>query len=162
LCQVEVEPIEAAKHLSHARTERQNYHSQCERATEEWKEHRERTPRLPYKGVLHYSFDYAQQLHFPYNDQQPGPAYFLTARKCQLFGVCSEGESKQINYLIDEADTTGKGANTTISYLYHFLETHAVKTDTITLHTDNCVGQNKNNAFIFYLLWRIITKKESP
>ena len=115
---------------------------------------------MPYKGVLHYSFDYAQQLHFPYNDQQPSPAYFLTARKCQLFGVCSEGESKQINYLIDEADTTGKGANTTISYLHHFLETHAVKTDTITLHADNCVGQNKNNAFIFYLLWRIITKKE--
>ena len=29
--------VEAAKHLSHAHTERQNYRSQCERATEEWK-----------------------------------------------------------------------------------------------------------------------------
>ena len=32
-----------------------------------------------------YSFDYAQQVHFPNNPQLPGPAYFLTARKCQLF-----------------------------------------------------------------------------
>ena len=39
---------------------------------------------------MQYSFDYAQQVHFPNNPQQPGPAYFVTARKCQIFGVVCE------------------------------------------------------------------------
>ena len=25
------------------------------------------------------------------------------------------------------------------------------------MHCDNCVGQNKNNAFMFYLLWRVMS-----
>ncbi len=150
----------AAKHLSHARSERHSYRLQCKTATDQWKEHTEKTPRLPYEGEMHYSFDYAQQIHYPFNDQQPGPAYFLTARKCQLFGVCSEAQSKQVNYLIDEADVTGKGANTTISYVHHFLENYGVGSSKIKLHCDNCVGQNKNNAFIFYFLWRVITGRE--
>ncbi len=129
-------------------------------ATEQWKEHGERTPRLPYEGEMHYSYDYAQQIHYPFNDQQPGPAYFLTARKCQLFGVCSEAQSKQVNYLIDEADVTGKGANSTISHVHHFLENYGVGSKKIKLHCDNCVGQNKNNAFMFYFLWRVITGRE--
>jgi len=32
----------------------------------------------------HYSFDYAQQVHFPSNPMQPGPIYFLTPRKCSI------------------------------------------------------------------------------
>ena len=152
--------ITAAKHLSHARSERHNYRLQCKTASDQWKEHTEKTPRLLYEGEMHYSFDYAQQIHFPFNDQQPGPAYFLTARKCQLFGVCSEAQGKQVNYLIDEADVTGKGANTTISYVHHFLENYGVGCNKIKLHCDNCVGQNKNNAFIFYFLWRVITGRE--
>ncbi|KAK6186744.1 hypothetical protein SNE40_006022 [Patella caerulea] len=40
---------------------------------------------------IHYSFDYAQQVHFPSDPWQPGPMYFLTPRKCGLFGVCCEG-----------------------------------------------------------------------
>ncbi|SMN01906.1 hypothetical protein SPONL_198 [uncultured Candidatus Thioglobus sp.] len=152
--------LSAATHLSQARSERHNYRSQCELASTQWKEHTEKTPRLPYLGEMHYSFDYAQQIHYPYNDQQPGPAYFLTARKCQLFGVCSEAQGKQINYLVDEADVTGKGANTTISYVHHFLENYSVGAHKIKLHCDNCVGQNKNNAFIFYFLWRVITGRE--
>ena len=108
---------------------------------------------------MHYSFDYAQQIHYPYNDQQPGPAYFLTARKCQLFGVCCEAQSKQVNYLIDEAENTGKGANTTISLVHHYLENHSLAEENALLHCDNCVGQNKNNAFVFYLLWRVMTGK---
>lgn len=152
--------LTAAQHLSHARSERHNYRTQCDEASKQWKEHSEKTPRLPYLGEIHYSFDYAQQIHYPYNDQQPGPAYFLTARKCQLFGVCSEGQSKQVNYLIDEADATGKGANTTISYVHDFLENYGLGSDAIKLHCDNCSGQNKNNAFIFYFLWRVITRRQ--
>ena len=81
---------------------------------------------------MHYSF------HYPFNEQQPGPAYFLIARKCQIFGVCSEAPSQQVNHLIDEADSTGKGANTTISYVHHFLETQNAGQDMAKLHCANC------------------------
>lgn len=33
---------------------------------------------------VHYSFDYAQQVHFPSDPLQPGPIYFLTPRKCSV------------------------------------------------------------------------------
>lgn len=36
---------------------------------------------------VHYSFDYAQQVHFPSDPLQPGPIYFLKPRKCSVFGV---------------------------------------------------------------------------
>lgn len=39
---------------------------------------------------IHYSFDYVQQVHFPNNPQQPGPAYFLSAHKCEIFGICCD------------------------------------------------------------------------
>jgi hypothetical protein len=41
--------------------------------------------------TLHYSWDYAQQVHFPHHAQQVGPIYFKTPRKCNVFGLCSEG-----------------------------------------------------------------------
>ena len=72
--------------------------------------------------TVHYSFDFAQQLHYPANPLQPGPVYFLTPRKCAIFRVCCEGIPRQINYLIDEAVDTGKGANTFISLLHHCFE----------------------------------------
>ena len=67
-----------------------------------------------YQETVYYSYDYAQQEHFPSIPQQTGPIYFKTPRKCGLFGICCEGLPRQINYLIDEAVTVGKGANATI------------------------------------------------
>jgi len=49
-----------------------------------------------------------------------------------------------VNYLIDEALQTGKGANTVISMLHHFLQTHAFGEEHLKLHTGNCSGQNEN------------------
>ena len=92
---------------------------------------------------MHYSHDFAQQVHFPNNPLQPGPAYFLTARKCQIFGVACEPLGWQVNYLIDEADV-----------VHHFFEARAEKGKEVYLHADNCVGQNKNNATMQYLAWR--------
>ena len=51
---------------------------------------------------MHYSFDYAQQVHYPADPLQPGDMYFLTPRKCALFGICCEGVPQQVNFLIDE------------------------------------------------------------
>ena len=71
----------------------------------------EREP-CSYTGTVHYSYDYAQQLHFPANPNQPGPIYFKTLWKCAIFGVCCEAIPRQVKFLIDEGVLTGKGANT--------------------------------------------------
>lgn len=97
---------------------------------------------------LHYSFDFAQQFHFPSDPFQPGPIYFLTPRKCGLFGICCEGIPRQVNYLIDESVAAGKGANTVISLLHHFFEMHGQHELHASLNADNCTGQNKNNAVV--------------
>ena len=68
----------------------------------------------------HYSFDFAQQVHYPSNPLQPGPIYFLTPRKAAIFGVCCEAIPRQVNFIIDEASDTGKGANTVVSLLDYF------------------------------------------
>ena len=69
----------------------------------------------------HYSFDYAQQVHFPSNPLQPGPIFLLTPRKCSIFGVNCEALPRQINFLTDEAGDCGKGANTVTSEIHFFL-----------------------------------------
>ena len=46
---------------------------------------------------VHYSFDFAQQVHYPHNPLQPGPIYFKTPRKCAVFGVCCEAIPRQVN-----------------------------------------------------------------
>jgi hypothetical protein len=106
---------------------------------------------------MHYSFDFAQQVHLPSDPMQPGPMYFLTPRKVGLFGVCCEGIPKQVNYLVDEAHCTSKGSNSVISYLHHFLENYGLGETELHLHCDNCAGQNKNNFVLYYLAWRVAT-----
>ena len=54
-----------------------------------------------YNGGTHFGWDFAQQVHYPSNPEQPGPIYFKTPRKCAVFGVCNDGGNIQYNYLID-------------------------------------------------------------
>ena len=96
---------------------------------------------------MHYSFDFAQQIHVPSNPLQPGPVYFKTPRKCGIFGVMCEGIPHQVNFLIDEAVSVGKGANATISYVHYYLEHYGLGEQHAHLHADNCTGQNKNSFF---------------
>lgn len=96
-----------------------------------------------------------QQVHYPSNPQQPGPIYFKTARKCSIFGICCEAIPRQINYFIDVSVATGKGANTTISYIHDFLQNHGAGETDVHFHADNCGGQNKNYV-LWYWCWRCI------
>ena len=106
--------------------------------------------------TVHYSFDMAQQVHYPSDPFQPGPVYFLTPRKCGIFGVVCEAILQAIHYLIDEGMNTGKGANAIISLLHHFFEVHGLGETSTHLHADNCSGQNKNNYMLQYLMWRTL------
>ena len=109
----------------------------------------------------HYAFDYAQQVHFPSDPMQPGPVYFLTPRKCAIFGVNLEAIPRQVNFLTDEAGCCGKGSNAVVSQLHYFFEHHGLGETEVFLHADNCSGQNKNSTMIHYLAWRALTNQHS-
>ena len=114
---------------------------------------------------------------------QPGPIYFFTPRKCGIFGICCAAIPQQVNFLIDEAFDTGKGANAVISMVHYYLENHGLHAVILHFNADNCTGQNKNNAviqvhmyhevcmcvylrlisiFYFqYMMWRVMTGHNS-
>ena len=58
--------------------------------------------------------------------------------------------------LIDKAVNTGKGANSIICMLHHYLEHHSLEESDLILHADNCSGQNKNRYMMQYLVWRVM------
>ena len=151
-------------HLNHAQEEREHYRGACSDSATTFKAlETEIALNEPHaacsmQGTMHYSFDYAQQVHIPSNPLQPGPIYFKTPRKCGIFGVICEAIPRQVNYLVDEATTAGKGANATISYVHHFLAQHGLGETHVHFHADNCAGQNKNNYFLWYFAWRIASK----
>jgi hypothetical protein len=154
---------EALKHLKHVKKEREYYRTTIKNAQKTYQKlfcDNSIPPQkinVTSKFAMHYSWDFAQQLHYPYEDQQVGPIYFKTARKAQLFGVCCEGVPFQLNYFIDEADFLKKNANTVISLLDHFFLTHSLGESIAYLTADNCVSQNKNNPMIHYFLFRTMT-----
>ncbi|XP_055955699.1 uncharacterized protein LOC126815989 isoform X1 [Patella vulgata] len=115
-------------------------------------------PHLPMSGDfhMHYSFDFAQQVHIPSDPLQPGPMYFLVPRKCGLFGMNCEALPQQVNYLIDESASSSKGSSAVISYLHHFFETYGLGEKDLDMHCDNCSGQNKNRYMLWYLAWRVM------
>ena len=149
-------------HLNSVQTERELYNKACDDAKCSFKalgdsvDIDERHDPCSLDTTMHYSFDFAQQVHYPSNPMQPGPIYFKTPRKCAIFGIMCEAIPQQVNYLIDEASDVRKGANTTISYVHHFFEHHGLGETSVHLHADNCSGQNKNNYFVWYLAWRTI------
>ena len=106
---------------------------------------------------MHYSFDYAQQVHLPSDPVQPGPLYFLVPRKCGIFGVCCEGLPRQMNFLVDEAHLISKASNSVESYMHYFFERFGLGETDVDLHCDNCSGQNKNRFVLWYCAWRVAT-----
>ena len=148
------------EHLYRAERERLVYKRQCNNAKIELGHITEQNSTCIDKSehilpsFIHISFDFAQQLHFPAPPDQPGGLFFLTPRKCGLFGIC---KFQQVNYLIDESVSLGKGPNTIISFLHHYLENYCQGVNALYFHADNCVGQNKNNYVIQYLIWCILT-----
>ena len=151
---------EHAAHLSQVDAEWQFYKRQVEESKEcvcrNGLVALQPTPANSQDLAMHYSFDFAQQVHYPSNAAQPGPMYFMTARKCAIFGVCCEGFPKQVNYLVDECVNCSKGSNGVISYLHHFFESFGIGEKTVHLHCNNCSGQNKNRYVLWYFLWRVM------
>ena len=105
--------------LQRAKKERIYYNTQIAEATKKY-EQRQQSGEKPL--MCHYSLDFAQQVHFSFDCQQTGPEYFKTAKKCGVFGVCNDCTNVQVNYLINEEENPGKGADCVISLVHHYLE----------------------------------------
>ena len=69
--------------------------------------------------MLHYSFDFAQQIFIPNSSQQVGQLYFLVPYKLALFGIFCEPLGKMVIYVIPEAVLVSKGSNIVVSLLHH-------------------------------------------
>lgn len=153
---------EALAHLKHVKKERLFYQANIKVAKEHYKklvsnEATLKSNKPNSRNIMaHYSWDFAQQLQYPFEEQQVGPIFFKTPRKAQLFGICCEGIPRQYNYLIDEELSLEKNANMVISLLDHFFTNHSLGEKWVHLTADNCVGQNKNNALIQYLMYRVL------
>ncbi len=163
----------AEDHLTYVQLERTYYRSICNECRQDVRSffvsNGEFSPPLPHTLIpantnnikVHYSFDYAQQVHFPSDPLQPGPIFFLTPRKCSIFGVHCEAIPRQVNFLGDEAGDCGKGANVVISQLHFYFEHHRLGETEVYLHADNCTGQNKNSCMIHYICWRCMTGRHT-
>jgi len=153
---------EALNHLKMVKKERLFYKANAKVANKYYRKLRTKNDHLKpckpnSKNIMsHYSWDFAQQLHYPFEEQQVGPIYFKTPRRVELFGICNEGIPRQYNYLIDEEHFIEKNANTVISLLDHFFANYGLGEKWVHLTADNCVGQNKNNALLQYLMYRVL------
>ena len=57
------------------------------------------------------------------------------------------------------AETDGSkshGPNAVVSMLHHHLEHNSKPSVSLSLHADNCCGQNKNRTVLVYLAWRVL------
>ena len=104
------------EHLCLASGERDFYKTCCKESKDSVAPHlrnfdfsNEQQP-CSYAGTVHYSYDYAQQLHYPANPNQPGPIYFKTPGKCALFGKeYWNSEERAINTLQNAANLPEPG-----------------------------------------------------
>ena len=163
------------QHLTKAKAFRDTYNANIEEAEKEWRGMgknvrdqilsclKSRAQLSPFSShayldmQMQYSFDYCQQVSLPYSSQQRGTFHFRTPRKVQVFGVCCEPFSRQVFFLVDEAEQVGKGAVVVVSLVHAFFHLDGLGETRVTLQADNCVGQNKNTTTMWYLAWRVIT-----
>lgn len=60
--------------------------------------------------------------------------------------------------MIFDTDFLEKDANTVISILDHFFTHYGLGEKYAYLTADNCVGQNKNNVVLHYLIYRVLAE----
>ena len=112
-----------------------------------------------YDGTVHYSNDYARQLHFKKKSTQINLGQFISKlRENVPFLVFAAKQSHdKVNFLIDESVLSSKGANSTISYVHYVFHRHGLGETKSQMHADNCGAQNKTSAFLWYYLWRVMS-----
>lgn len=141
--------IELNSHLEIAKKARSAYSS-----------HRQMTALEEGKYII--SFDYSENILLPHLVNEPGIFYFKSRRRSEVFGIVNEKMKKQMNYIIDEGFTIGKGPNSVISMIDYYLNQNIPTGSNLVFYCDNCPGQNKNRDVIAYFTYLVkVAKKYS-
>ncbi|XP_052227505.1 uncharacterized protein LOC127842185 [Dreissena polymorpha] len=112
-----------------------------------------------------FTFDFAQSVGIPHQARQMWPLHFASLRKVHMFGMRIDGQSCQLNFLIDENESIGadgtnaQGPNAVISMIDYVLNTNGCDDLSCTIHADYCSGQNKNQFVRGYFAWRVLTRR---
>ena len=85
------------KHLRKAKVQRQDYQRRCALSKDNVSNYELDQSSLDFSVT--YSFDFAQQVSYPNNPDQPGDIFFKVPRKASLFGVSNEGLEQQVLFL---------------------------------------------------------------
>lgn len=107
------------------------------------------------------SYDYAKQLSIPLVSAQTTNEWFAQKKgyDVNLFGIVDEGSGTngiQYNYIYGEG--TKHGSIQVVSMLHHFFSNTSQAIghpEKLFLHSDSCVGQNKNNIVLGYYMLRV-------
>ncbi|KAH3708483.1 hypothetical protein DPMN_067935 [Dreissena polymorpha] len=120
-------------HIVLAQKERDLYNSLIKKA-------KETSHLCPAERSNHFTFDFAQSVGIPHHARQMGPLYFASLRKVHIFGMRIDGQSRQLNFLIDENESIGadganaQGPNAVISMIDYALNTHGCEDLSCTIH----------------------------
>ena len=140
-------------HLNSVQTERELYRKVCEKAKCSFEELEDQIDlEESHESCMLSTMRY---IH-PAIQCSPGLSSLKRCVNVLFLEWCAKAIPQQVNYLVDEASDVSKGANTTVSYVHHYFEHHALTETSAHLHADIYSGQNKNNYFMWYLAWRTI------
>ena len=106
------------------------------------------------------SVDWAMSYRLPYLLTQHTQLFFQSGLVVENLGIYNEKINRQSNYLLTEGKfPKGKALNQNASILFHYLKNSATDTtsNVLYLQTDNCPGQFKNQYFVKFLAWYVLT-----
>lgn len=113
--------------------------------------------------MQHVVFDYAEKVLLSQLLKQPGQLYFVTGLKFDLFGFHNFNAAKSYIFGLSERHwSDAKDPNIVLSMLHPVLRCDITscheppKINCLKMHSDNCVGQNKNRFVLFYQCRRTI------
>jgi len=118
---------------------------------------------VPDNGAVHLTFDFAEKVLLPSLLRKPGQLHFVTGLKFDIFGICSSNlDLVYVFGLVEGHWPNNKTGNEVCSMIHHVIDIHTASErfqnpiENLTLHCDNCSGQNKNRYVLWYFCWRVI------
>ncbi|KAH3739919.1 hypothetical protein DPMN_046609 [Dreissena polymorpha] len=94
------------------------------------KTEKETSHLCPAERSNNFTFVFAQSVGIPHHARQMWPLHFASLRKVHMFGMRIDGQSRQLNFLIDENESIGADGtnaqepNDVISMIDYVLNTH--------------------------------------
>eukprot|EP01028_Stygiella_incarcerata_P005046 TRINITY_DN2174_c0_g1_i1.p1 TRINITY_DN2174_c0_g1~~TRINITY_DN2174_c0_g1_i1.p1 ORF type:complete len:687 (+),score=189.22 TRINITY_DN2174_c0_g1_i1:217-2277(+) len=139
-------------HLESAKTERENYFENIEKARQD-------------PAAMHITFDFAQHVQVPHDSKEPGKAYFVSGFQVSIFGVKNEVDKECTVFCIPETEyfvgivkrngksvparVTPKKPSAVASMLVDYInQSVGYHVRHLYMNADNAGGSNKNKTIL--------------